>query len=191
MLHLAAEFLRRELNGWLVQRTGSNDPFGTAVLTRIAADTGKWDIPNDRIGVALVNLEEERAVRSQVPQAAYVEGRQVMREPEIKLNLYLIFASHFGNYEQALKQLSFVLTFFQGRPVFTPERYPALDARIRKLGVDLMSLGYEQLNQLWAFIGAKQLPSVVYRVRLVALQDDEPATVGAPITRISSSVEAL
>ena len=63
MLHLAAEFLRKELNGWLVQRTGSSDPFGTAVLSRIASDTGKWDIPNDRIGVALVNVEEERALR--------------------------------------------------------------------------------------------------------------------------------
>lgn len=191
MLHLAVEFLRRELNGWLAQRTGSSDPFGTAVLTRIATDTGRWDIPNDRIGVALVNLEEERTVRSQVPQAAYVDGRQVIREPEVKLNLYLLFAAHFANYEQGLKQLSLVLTFFQGHPVFTPERHPGLDARIRKLGVDLISLGFEQLNQLWAFVGAKHLPSAVYRVRLVALQDDEPASVGAPITKIDATMETL
>ncbi|HZO02702.1 MAG TPA: DUF4255 domain-containing protein [Burkholderiales bacterium] len=191
MLHLAAEFLRKELNGWLVQRTGSSDPFGTAVLSRIASDTGKWDIPPDRIGVALVNVEEERTVRSQLPQAALVDGRQVMREPEVKLNLHLLFAAHFNNYEQALKQLSFVLTFFQGHPVFTPERYPALDPRIRKLGVDLITLGFEQLNQLWAFVGAKQLPAALYRARLVALQDDEPGAVGTPITKVGASVEVL
>jgi hypothetical protein len=189
MLHLAADFLTRELNSWLVQRTGGS--FGAAVLTRIATDAGKWAIPDDQVGVALVNVEEERALKSQVPQTTYVDGRQVLREPEIKLNLYLLFAPHFKNYDQGLKQLSYVLTFFQGHPVFTRERYPGLDPRIEKLGVDLIGLTFEQLNQLWGFIGAKQLPSAVYRVRLVALQDDEPAAIQPPITAIGASVEVL
>lgn len=189
MLHLAADFLTRELNSWLVQRTGST--FGSALLTRIATEAGRWAIPDDQVGVALVNVEEERALKSQVPVPAYLEGRQVLREPEIKLNLHLLFAANFKNYDQGLKQLSYVLTFFQGHPVFTRERYPGLDPRIEKLGVDLIGLTFEQLNQLWAFVGAKQLPAVVYRVRLVALQDDEPIMVGAPIITIDSSVEVL
>ena len=189
MLHLAADFLTRELNSWLVQRTGGS--FGSAVLTRIATEQGKWAIPDDQIGVALVNVEEERTLRSQVPQASHVDGRHVLREPEIKLNLQLLFAAQFKSYDQGLKQLSYVLTFFQGHPVFTRARYPALDPHIEKLGVDLMSLGFEQLNQLWAFIGAKQLPAAVYRVRLVALQDDEPASVRPPITAIGANLEAI
>jgi Pvc16 N-terminal domain len=75
--------------------------------------------------------------------------------------------------------------------VFTRERYPGLDPRIEKLGVDLMALGFEQLNQLWAFVGAKQLPAAVYRVRLVALQDDEPAAIRPPITAIGADLEAI
>lgn len=189
MLHLAADFLTRELNSWLVQRTGGT--FGAAVLTRIATDAGKWAIPDDQVGVALVNVEEERTLKSQLPQASYIDGRHVLREPEIKLNLQLLFAAHFKNYDQGLKQLSYVLTFFQAHPVFTRERYPGLDPRIQKLGVDLLALGFEQLNQLWAFVGAKQLPAVVYRVRLVALQDDEPAAIHPPITSISTVIEVL
>jgi hypothetical protein len=189
MLHLAADFLTKELNAWLVQRTGGT--FGAAALTRIATDTGKWAIEDDQIGVSLINVEEERAVKAQLPQAAYLDGRQVLREPEIKLNLYLLFAAYFKNYEQGLKQLSLVLTFFQSRPAFTRARYPGLDPRIEKLAVDLMSLGYEQLNQVWAFVGAKYLPSALYRVRLVALQDDEPASVAPPITKIDATVESL
>jgi len=172
-----------------VQRTGS--AFGSALLTRIATEAGKWAIPDDQIGVALVNVEEERALKSQIPVPAYIEGRQVMREPEIKLNLHVLFAANFKAYDQGLKQLSYVLTFFQGHPVFTRERYPGLDARIDRLGVDLIGLSFEQLNQLWAFVGAKQLPAVVYRVRLVALQDDEPLSVGAPITKIDAAVEVI
>jgi hypothetical protein len=189
MIHLAADFLTREFNAWLAQSSGG-DELGS-VLTRIATDAGKWAIPNDKIGVALVNVEEERALKSQLPQASYVAGRQVLVEPEIKLNLHLLFAAHFNQYDVALRQLSCVLTFFQGHPVFTRERYPGLDRRIQKLGVDLIGLGFEQLNQLWAFVGAKQLPSAVYRVRLVALQDDAPADVRPPIGAIGTSIELL
>jgi hypothetical protein len=189
MLHLAADFLTRELNAWLVARTGG--PFGSALLTRIVTDTGRWAIPDDQIGVALVNVEEERALRSQVPQTQFADGRHVVVEPEIKLNMHLLFAAQFRQYDQGLRQLSLVLTFFQAHPVFTRERYAGLDPRIEKLGVDLISPSFEQLNQIWAFVGAKQLPSVLYRVRLVALQDLEPAAIQPPITVIGSTLEAI
>lgn len=189
MIHLAADFLVRELNAWMLARTGAS--FGAALLTRIATDAGRWAIPDDQVGVALVNVEEERALRSQVPQTTRVDGRHVTLEPELKLNLHLLFAAHFRNYDQGLRQLSHVLTFFQARPVFTRERYAGLDPRIDKLGVDLISPSFEQLNQMWAFVGAKQLPSALYRVRLVALQDAEPASIQAPITAIGSSVELM
>lgn len=189
MLDVAVNFLTKELNAYLLARTGGT--FGSALLSRVVSDAGKWAIPEDQIGVALVNVEEERALRSQLPQSVYADGRQVVLEPELKLNLNLLFAANFKQYDQGLRQLSLVLTFFQARTVFTAERYPGLDPRIERLGVDLVSLTFEQLNQLWAFVGAKQLPSALYRVRLVALQDLEPAAIQPPITTIGSTVEAL
>lgn len=189
MLDISVNFLTRELNAYLLARTGGT--FGSALLSRIANDSGKWAIPDDQIGVALVNVEEERALKSQLPQMQYAEGRHVIVEPEVKLNLHLLFAAYFKNYDQGLRQLSLVLTFFQSHPVFTRERHPGLDPRIEKLGVDLVTLGFEQLNQLWAFVGAKQLPSAVYRVRLVAMQDMEPAAIQPPITTIGTEIEAL
>ena len=62
--------------------------------------------------------------------------------------------------------------YFQAHSSFTFEEYPALDPRIGKLTVELQSLNYEQLNQVWAFIGGKQLPSAIYKFRMVVLQDD-------------------
>jgi len=189
MLDVAVNFLAKELNAYLLARTGAT--FGSALLSRIANDAGKWAIPEDQIGVALVSVEEERALRSQLPQAVYADGRHVVLEPELKLNLHLLFAANFKQYDQGLRQLSHVLVFFQAHPVFTRERYAGLDSRIEKLGVDLLSPSFEQLNQLWAFVGAKQLPSALYRVRLVALQDIEPAAIQLPITKIGSTVETI
>ncbi len=182
MIDLALDFLVQEYNAYLVARTG--DKFGEARLQRPVDDTGKWAIPENQVGVALLNVEEERILKSQVPEPTYVDGRPVLLEPEIKLNLDVLFAANFKDYGQALKALSRVLTFFQAHPRFVTGESPGLDPAIQRLVPELRSLGFEQLNQLWAFVGGKQLPSAVYRVRMVALQDLEPMATGAPITTI-------
>lgn len=186
MLDVALKFLAKELNAFLLGRTGST--FGQAEIGRLVDDMGKWAVKEDHIGVALINVEEERTVRAQRPETVLVNGSQVVLEPPLKLNLHVLFAAHFQRYDHALHYLSHVLTFFQARPSFTQDRYPDLDPMIERLNVELMTLGYEQLNQLWAYIGGKHLPSAVYKVRLVALQDVEPAAIQPPITSIDARV---
>lgn len=186
MIDAALTFLTKELNTYMVARTGS--AFGEALLTRPVNDTGTWAIPTDQIGVALVNVDEERVMKAQLPETVLVNGRYVVREPAIKLNLDVLFAANCTQYPQALKLLSRVITFFQAHPRFNGQDYPALDPGIDTLVPELRSLGFEQLNQLWAFVGGRQLPSVVYRIRLVALQDIEPSSIGEPITYIETTV---
>lgn len=183
MLDIALDFLLKTVNSWLVSRVGGTG-FGQLELTRIVDEAGKWTIGKERIGVALINVEEDRVLRAQVPESTLVNGRQVTLQPELKLNLHLLCAGNFTQYDQALKYLSLLLTYFQAHPLFKPEEYAGLDSRIARLTVELQSLGYEQLNQVWAFVGSKQLPSVVYKVRMVAVQDREPMAVAPPITAI-------
>jgi hypothetical protein len=145
-------------------------------------------VKEDHLGVALLNLEEERSIKSPERETVLTNGRQTMREPAVRLNLFVMVAANFKQYDVALKYLSHAVTFFQAHPVFLAERYPGLDSRIARLGADLYSLGFDQLNQIWAFIGGKQLPSVVYRFRLVPLQDVEPSQVGPPILEVNTSL---
>jgi hypothetical protein len=184
MLDAALAFLAKELNAYLLARTG--DGFGDAQVSRPVDETGKWAIPEDHIGLALVNVEEERILKSQLPETVYVDGRHVVLEPKLRLILHVLFAAQFKKYDQALRYLSLVLTFFQSHLRFTQDEYPGLDPGIEQLLPELQTLSYEQLNQVWAFVGGKQLPSIVYRVRLVLLQDIEPFRVGPPITAINA-----
>ena len=103
MLDVAANFLVKELNAYLLARTGGT--FGSALLSRVVDDAGKWAIPDDQIGIAVVNVEEERALKSQLPQPVYSNGQQVVLEPEIKLNVYLLFAANFKQYDQGLREI--------------------------------------------------------------------------------------
>jgi hypothetical protein len=185
MIDVALKFLVAELNGFLFARTGAA---GVADLSRIVDDSGKVAIPPASLGVALVNIDEERVLKSHLPSTVLIDGRHVLLQPELKLNLTIIIAANFTKYEDALRQLSWVLTFFQAHPGFTRDRFPALDPRIERFAVELYSLTFDQLNQLWSCNGGRQLPSAVYRIRLVAVQDIEPTAIQPPVTEITTAV---
>ena len=188
MLDVTLKFIAKELNAYLLSRTGAS--FGAVEVGRLVDDTGKWAVKEDHIGAALVNVEEERTLKSQLPETVFLNGSHRVLEPTLRLNLHVMFAASFQRYDHALHYLAHVLTFFQAHPSFNQERYPDLDPGIEKLNVELLSLGYEQLNQLWAFIGGKHLPSAVYKVRLVALQDVEPTAIQPPVLSVDARVHS-
>ena len=184
MLDSAVKFLADEVNQYLKRQTASD--VVKVVPGGLADDSGKWAVADRTVGLALVNVEEERVLRAQVPERVFLNGNNVMLEPHLKLNLQLVFAARHSSYQHALHYLSHILTYFQAHPSFTPEEYPALPAEIEKLNVELLSYGPEQLNQLWAYLGAKYLPSAIYRVRMVVLQDKSPRGIGKPITELET-----
>lgn len=189
MLDVALKFLVKELNVFLFNRTGNAEM--KAELARLVDDAGKWTITENHVGLSLVQVEEERTLKAQRPESALIDGQNVMLEPELRVNLHVLCAARFQQYDQALHYLAHVLTFFQANSHFDPTRFPALDPRIRKLTLELLPLNYEQTNQLWAFLGSRHLPSVVYRARLLALQDAEKIGVRPAVGAVDSQVRVV
>jgi hypothetical protein len=185
MLDSATAFLADEVNAFIKKRTGS--AVDVVEVGSLADDQGKWAF-NNALRLALVAVEEERSVREQLPERVFIEGRDVLLQPPLKLNLVVVFAARLANYGDSLRYLSYVLTFFQAHPAFAPDEFPGLDPRIERLAPEMLSYAPEQLNQMWAYIGTKYLPSVAYRVRMVVLQDVEPLGIGQPIVRIRSAM---
>lgn len=184
MLDSAVTFLADEVNLYLRRQTASD--VVKVVPGGLADDAGRWAVAEGNIGLALVNVEEDRVMRDQVRERVFLNGNHVTLEPNLKLNLHVMFAARHNKYQHALHYLSHVLKYFQSHPTFTPDEYPGLQREIEKLNVELISYGPEQLNQLWAYIGTKYLPSAVYRVRMVILQDTEPREIGKPITELET-----
>lgn len=189
MLDTAVKFLAGEVNVYLRRQTASD--LVKVVPGPVVDDSGKWAVADNSIGLTVVNVEEERVVKSQALDRVYLNGSLVSVQPGLKINLYLLFASRHGNYEHALRYLSYVLMFFQAHPIFTSEEYPALDPALKRLSMELMNYPTDQLNSLWTYLGGKYLPSVVYRLRMVVLQDTEPEDVGPPITEVDASIHSL
>lgn len=197
MIDQALDFLTKEINAYLVQK---NEPVsGTApeiVLTNVAAEDGNWAIPPRTLGLSLINIEEDRINKDQRSSFRNENGDIEHYNPEIKLNLYVLVSANFasgdaggsanttGVYGEGLKQLSYVISFFQGKNVFTTDNSPLLDAGIQKLIVELYSSSFEQQYNFWTVVGAKYLPSVLYRVRMLVYQEKRLLDQQQPITTL-------
>ncbi len=196
MIHTCLSFLTNELNEYLKVRTGS-PTVDRVFLTSVATEGGGVVIPDKSVGVSLINIEEDRVYKDQKSTVINSFGNVERLNPEIKLNLYVLISANFQNtseedssddYVEGLKQLSFIISFFQAKNVFTPENSPKLaeyDPNLKKLVVELYSYSFEQLYNFWSVVGTKYLPSVLYKIRMLTFQEREFFDSNAPIEKIA------
>ena len=96
----------------------------------------------------------------------------------------------------ALHRLSQVIEFFQGKFVFTLANSPSPRAvsdeslADLKLILDIHTLNFEQINDLWGSLGGKQVPFVIYRARLVQLRREAVMQAGPLIEQINEESTA-
>ena len=187
MIDLALKFLSDEANGYMSRRLGLElGKLDVGPIVDVA--TGALAMASDTTRLTLFQIEEERVLREQLPLRQVVAGREVTLPPPIKINLIVVVAGRFQHYAEGLGRLACLLTFFQSHPLFTPAEHPAMPAGIERLSVELLNWGPDQLNQLWTCLGTKHLPCMVYRVRMLWLQDSEPQGTGAPVSGIDTRV---
>lgn len=186
MIYSSLTFLTQELNAFIRLK----DPLNTAggsqklvILTSIVDQESKLHVSTDSIFLTLVNTEEETVGKSQLPYFRNPDETLQIENPEIKLNLYMLFSAYapmdaagaggaLSGYERSLKLLDEVILFFQYKNVFRSAEYLALQvAGIDKLVVDPVSLTFEQQNHLWASLGAKYLPSVLFKCRTLTFRE--------------------
>ena len=195
MIHTSLSFITNELNEYLKLRTGTPG-VDRVFLTSVATESSGVVIPDKSLGVSLINIEEERVYKDQRTSLINSEGNVEYLNPEIKLNLYILISANFqdnlendstDDYVEGLKQLSFIISFFQSRNVFTQDNSPALasfDQNISKLVVELYSYSFEQLYNFWSVVGTKYLPSVLYKLKVITFQEREFFDTSIPIEKI-------
>jgi len=148
---------------------------------------------SNKVVVTLVNIGEESTLKNQ-PNSKYRDGQYLSMLPVVHVNLYLLFAANFeNNYETAIRYIFRVMEFFQGRKIFKIKNAPiAGDASERpndmELTAELHTLSFEQINDLWGSLGGRQMPFVMYRLRLVPVQMEQVLGREGIITEINLNI---
>lgn len=119
----------------------------------------------NKLILTIANIEQERL--------SHKSHSRAVGKP-INIYVYLLLSANFqqSNYEEGLKLLSSAVSFFQYSAVFSHENTPDLDGGIDKLVFEMINLNIQELSQIWGVHGGKYLPSVLYKVRMVTIQED-------------------
>lgn len=194
MIHNALNFISQEINRYLNNAAGTaNDKL--VVVTSIVSN-GDLAIPEKTIGLTLMNIEEDRVAKDQRVTVKNATGEIETRNPDIYLNLFVLISANFDSaetedptedYLEGLKQLSQIITFFQGKSVFTQSNSPLLaliDPAIDRLSIELFSFNFEQMNHFWSIVGHSYLPSVLYKIRMITIQENVQLVPDGIVTNV-------
>ncbi len=184
MIDKTLTFLLGELNAYLFNRFG--DDRAHAVLSAVVKQDGT--VPEEtanKIVLTLINIEREAAAANAAPQYRVEQDSLARVSPPLNVNLLLLISASFeANYAESFKLLSAVLGFFQSRPVFTPQSAPSLPRELEKLSFHWVDMDLQAINNLWSVLGSHYLPSVVYKARMLTIQDAWIEDVTPPITGV-------
>ena len=197
MIDKALLLITAQLNQYILPIIGGDE----VVLGNVALN----DLPDqaaikDKVVVSIVNVEEESALKNNGTYIKQGFGAKI-HQPPIYLNLYVLFCAHYPSaYDTALSRLSKVIEFFQQRKSFdihTAQPLPGFldpnsmeDADL-SITLDLFTLSFEQVNHLWGSLGGKQMPFVLYKLRLVKIFDNRIIKEVPLIQEIQSELNAL
>jgi hypothetical protein len=182
MIRTALQFIQSELEAYIVNREnepGSYKTDNVVDLKPIVLPNGNINITDStHVTVMLVNIEEERREGKQAYYLPTPDKKYQRLNPPVEIDLFLLFVANNSDYPTALRDLSDVIGFFQSHAVFDSQSYPSLNASVAdavskpwqlidRLSFKLVSLTFEQQNNLWGMLSSKYMPSAVYRVKLL------------------------
>lgn len=187
MIDLAMDFICKQVNAYLCMKLNITDGSTLIQLANISwndsESTGGNGADKSNAFISLVNIEEDRISKS--PQNYVRSGSNVIyKNPKIFLNLYLLFSVNLSSYSESLKRLSYIIQFFQYQNVFNQQSNPSIPTGIDELILDLITLSYQDLNNLWGIMGSKYLPSAMYKMRVINIDENFVMGTSGLITEV-------
>lgn len=185
MIHEALGLIRRELVTYL-----SSHGYTTAEDIVVIENIGLFDSAtsgvnlDDKIVFTLVNIEEEATLKNTAFIKKEFGNPALYENPPVFLNLYLLItacnkSTDNNSYTDALERLSLVIAFFQSKNLFTTGSsvsgsigsFTSEDILALTIRHEMYTLSFEQVNHLWGTLGGKQMPFVMYKLRLIAITE--------------------
>ena len=179
LIYRALSFLVGQFNQWYQKRKGGLDTEPVMKLSPIVDQEGKLQV--NKLGMTLINIEEEHTeISSTQIKASQVNTVGLGYKglvPVIKIDLEVMVSSAFltsGNYEEALKHISYAAHCFRLHSSYNKEDFPDIQP-IEKLTLNLLNKDLNQLQCIWSMIGAKHIPSTMYKVKLLVIGGEQKA----------------
>ncbi|WP_420590814.1 Pvc16 family protein [Bacterioplanoides sp.] len=171
MLDLALQLIKDSLDRFLSNFFSLEE--GVVVINRIIDQDGKRPAGNsNKVILCLINLSQETNSQYYNRPAAAVDGSMVSTQPAMYFNMELLCVADFDEYDEALRCLGAILSFFQKNPSLSLNSSSDSFNDKNQLRLDIESESCFNMHNLWSSIGAKYQPSVVVRASHITIDGD-------------------
>jgi len=165
----------------------------SVVLAKPTNAKGELSIPSNSVCLALLNIDEETSMRNPMITKR-VDGTKVYTQtPGISLNLSIVFIANFPNdYISELNYITKIIEFFQQKDTFTIGNTPSLKKQNRffeQLVFKLSTTKLEDQHNVWNLLGIKYMPSVMYSVGKIVVQEDEKLSETKVVERVKQDIK--
>jgi Pvc16 N-terminal domain len=170
MIDAALSQIVWQLNQYLRRTLVVEEDF--AILSNVVDQDGSpVPIVANKLVIFLAGVERELNAYGNRETIRGSSGSEIRKSEPIFLNLLVMCAANLGGatYVEALKLLSCAIAFFQVNTILDHHNCPELDSRVERLSLEIENLSLDQLHNLWGIHSGRYLPSVLYRVRMVAI----------------------
>jgi hypothetical protein len=138
--------------------------------------------------LSLVNIEEDKTLKNLSLYKDYSgNGNSIekYKKPSQNLILSLLFTSYNkdqNKYAEGLDKLEYIIKCLQNNNVFYYDDTTLFEQTevsenqaksLNKIILDLVSLKSDQLNQMWSYLGSRYMPSVLYSMRMIRVQNED------------------
>ena len=168
-LSFLSDLLNRE-----IKMTYGIDEDRVVVSSLVNPDGTVSEIIENKVVLSVINLEHETTVKSMGNYVTGSDNKFGKTAPPVYLNLYILISANYnsGNYLEALKMLSTVIGVFQANTYFTKQSNPEMQNPLEKLTIEIFNLPINELSHIWNGIGAKYVPSILYKVRMISIKEE-------------------
>ena len=178
MISDALVFLKNRLNTHLKSGRSPDESQEEPVVFLDGQNMEPLTFKMGAVSVLLINIEEETTLR---PPDRYQrlapDGTSQKIQPDIRLNLYVLFVARFKQYEESLRYLSLIIRYFQQQRVFNQQNAPDLVENIEQLVLELITLPFSEQNEVWSSLRVTYHPSLLYKVGMVVFKDEAGMSV--------------
>jgi hypothetical protein len=188
MIHQVLPAIVNEMRAYLESKFGLAED--QVVLGNIVNQDGSLAVDGNKLVVSLINISRDGSKGS----VKTIGGNN---NPPVYINLYMMFSAVYSqnninsqDYMEALKMISGVISFFQGRNSFDQADTPDFPADAVKVLIEMENVEFRELVNLWSLSGAKYVPSVVYRLRSLNMEEDLVTDELPPVGGLNGSVNA-
>jgi hypothetical protein len=163
MIDLVVKVVASELNEFFRLKFGLKED--RVIISNLVNQDGSSSVKDEnRIILSLVLIQEEKTIGN---------IHQGVSKP-VYINLFLLFSASFNEKlnTDALKFLTAVISFFQNKSTFNQQNTSNLNDGINKLTFEIVNQSFQEQSNLWSTLGAKYMPSILYKVRMIKVDEN-------------------